>query len=135
MNAPHAPERHALTEAQTGLWYAQAVAAEAAAFNTAHVVWIDGALDEPAFAAAVGVAVAETDALALRFAETDDGVPVQWVDPAQRPRLEYVDVSAHEEPEQAARQGMDDDRLRAVDPRRDRLAVQRLYRLGPARFA
>ncbi|WP_313273601.1 amino acid adenylation domain-containing protein [Stenotrophomonas sp.] len=135
MNAPHAPERHALTEAQTGLWYAQAVAAAPAAFNTAHVVWIDGALDEPAFAAAVAVAVAETDALALRFAETDDGVPVQWVDPAQRPRLEYVDVSAHEEPEQAARQGMDDDRLRAVDPRRDRLAVQRLYRLGPARFA
>ncbi|WP_422506065.1 amino acid adenylation domain-containing protein [Stenotrophomonas sp. GZD-301] len=135
MNAPHAPLRHALTEAQTGLWYAQALADAPAAFNTAHVVWIDGELDEQAFATAVAAAVAETDALALRFAETGDGVPEQWVDPAQRPRLEQVDVSAHADPERAARAGMDDDRLRPVDPRRDRLAVQRLYRLGPARFA
>ncbi len=122
-----------LSEAQTGLWYAQRLAAASAAFNTAHALWIDGPLDVPRFVAAANTAAHEAEALALRIADSADGVPQQWHVPAHVPLLEVVDLSALPDPAAAARTAMDQDRLRAVDPARDRLAQQRLFVLGDAR--
>ena len=126
-------QQHGLTEAQTGLWYAQRLAAAPAAFNTAHAVWIDGALDVPRFVAAANAAAGEAQALALRVGVADDGQPRQWSDPAHVPVLELVDLAAEPDPAAAARAAMDLDRLRPVDPVRDRLAQQRLFVLGAGR--
>ncbi len=123
--------RHALSEAQTGLWYAQRLAAAPAAFNTAHAVWFDGALDIARFVSAADQMALEASTLALRFAERADGLPEQWLEPAHVPRLQVVDLSSTADPAQAARDAMDHDRLTPVDPQRDRIAQQRLFVLGP----
>ncbi|MCF7750162.1 amino acid adenylation domain-containing protein [Bacillus subtilis subsp. subtilis] len=125
---------HSVTEAQAGLWYAQQLASAPAAFNTAHAVWIDGALNVPAFVAAADAAAGEAHALALRFAVDGGGNPLQWCDPAHVPALMPVDLSMHADPAAAARAAMDQDRLCAVDPTRDRLAQQRLFLLGANRY-
>lgn len=124
---------HPLTEAQAGLWYAQRLAPDNPAFNTAHALWIDGPLDVAAFAQAVNQAAGEASALALRMREAPEG-PVQTFDPAHVPQLEIVDLSRVADPAAEARAGMTQDRLTPVDPARDRLAVLRLYVLGGAGF-
>ncbi|AWH21682.1 non-ribosomal peptide synthetase [Stenotrophomonas sp. ZAC14D2_NAIMI4_6] len=124
----------ALTEAQTGLWYAQRLAPLSPAFNTAHAVWMDGALDVPAFVAAANQAAAEAQAFALRFGQHAQGEPLQWHGPAHVPTLQLHDVSGAADPDAAARAAMQADRLTAVDPTRDRLARQVLFQLGPQRW-
>lgn len=123
-----------LTEAQAGLWYAQRLAPENPAFNTAHALWIQGDLDAAAFARAADRAAQESAALRLRMRDTADG-PRQYLDDAHLPRLETVDLSGEPDPEAAARAAMLRDRDTATDPCRDRLTVQRLYLLGGGRFA
>ena len=122
-----------LTEAQSGLWYAQRLAPDNPAFNTAHALWIDGALDVAAFASAADRAAHEATALRLRMRDGDDG-PRQVVDDAHLPRLDVIDLSMAVDPAAAARDAMRRDRGTPVDPARDRLAVQHLYRLGADRF-
>lgn len=129
--ARHEVCRYALSEAQTGLWYAQRLAAAPAAFNTAHALWFDGMLDTARFESAANQMATEATTLALRFAERDDGVPEQWVDPAHVPWLQVVDLSGEADPVQAARAAIDRDRLRPVDPQRDRITLQQLFVLGP----
>ncbi|MFG3450367.1 amino acid adenylation domain-containing protein [Stenotrophomonas sp. NPDC047960] len=128
-------QRYPLSGAQTGLWYAQRLSSAPAAFNTAHVVWFEGALDIDRFRAAADAAAAEAEALCLRVAEDAAGVPQQWLDPSHIPRVQVVDLSAQSDPLHAAREVMQADRLRPVDPGRDRVAQQRLFVLGPRRFA
>ncbi|WP_394004500.1 amino acid adenylation domain-containing protein [Luteimonas sp. WGS1318] len=122
-----------LTEAQAGLWYAQRLAPDNPAFNTAHALWIDGALNVEAFVRAANQAAAEAPALALRMRETAEG-PIQWIDAGHVPHLEIIDLSAEPLPDDAARAAMTRDRLSPVDPARDRLALQRLFLLGGDRF-
>jgi len=122
-----------LSEAQAGLWYAQRLAPDTPAFNTAHAVWIEGALDVAAFARAADQAAQEAEALALRIVEDAQGVPGQWLDPEHTPTLRVLDLSDQPDPAAAAREAMQRDRLSPVDPARDRLSQQRLFLLGPAR--
>ncbi|MEG2804271.1 amino acid adenylation domain-containing protein, partial [Stenotrophomonas sp.] len=124
-----------LSPAQAGLWYAQRLAAAPAAFNTAHVLWIDGPLARDRFVAAANTAAAEAEAFALRAAPDADGQPWQWQDPAHLPQVQVLDLSLQPDPVAAARAAMDQDRLRAVDPARDRLAAQWLFVLGQDRHA
>ena len=131
--APASATARPLTEAQSGLWYAQRLAPDNPAFNTAHALWIEGALDVEAFARAADRAVDEAPALALRMRETADG-PVQWVDAGHVPHLEIIDLSAEPAPEATARAAVTRDRRSPVDPARDRLALQRLYVLGGGRY-
>ncbi|KAF1016857.1 MAG: Dimodular nonribosomal peptide synthase [Stenotrophomonas maltophilia] len=119
-----------LTEAQAGLWFAQRLAPANPAFNTAHAVWMRGALDVAGFSAAANQAAHESEVFELRFAEGDEGQPQQWHDPAHVPWLEVVDLSGAADPVAAAQAAMDADRLSAVDPTRDRIAQQRLFVLG-----
>jgi len=124
----------ALTEAQLGLWYAQRLAPDNPSFNTAHAVWIEGALDVVAFVAAANQAAAEAQAFALRFAEGENGQPLQWHDAAHVPQLSLRDVSAEADPAAVARAAMQADRLAAVDPSRDRISQQMLFDLGGQRW-
>ncbi|MCO7397890.1 amino acid adenylation domain-containing protein [Stenotrophomonas maltophilia] len=130
--APASPV--ALTEAQAGLWYAQRLAPDNPAFNTAHAVWIDGALDVAAFTAAANQAAAEAQALALRFTEGSDGQPLQWHEPAHVPLLAVHDLSSAADPVAEANAAMRADRLSPVDPTRDRISQQVLYALGGQRW-
>ncbi len=122
-----------LTEAQAGLWYAQRLAPNNPAFNTAHALWIDGVLDVDAFVRAATQAADEAPALALRMRETGEG-PIQWIETGHVSHLEIIDLSAESAPDAAARVAMTRDRLSPVDPARDRLALQRLFVLGGNRF-
>jgi len=124
----------ALTEAQSGLWFAQRLAPDNPAFNTAHAVWFEGALDVAAFVAAANQAAAEAQALALRFAEGEDGQPLQWHDAAHVPLLALHDLSADADPAASARAAMQADRLTPVDPTRDRISQQALFDLGGQRW-
>ncbi|MDJ0389492.1 amino acid adenylation domain-containing protein [Roseomonas sp. E05] len=127
-----APAPQPLTEAQSGLWYAQALDPANPIFSTGHYLDLQGPLDAEAFRAAVDGMVAETDALALRIEPGRQG-PVQSVEEARRPWLEMADLSAEADPEGAARAAMARDMATPVDPARHRLAREVLYRLGPER--
>ncbi|MCQ4158683.1 amino acid adenylation domain-containing protein [Roseomonas sp. GC11] len=119
-----------LTEAQEGLWFAQRLDPGNPIFNTAHRLELRGPLDEDAFRAAVDGMVAEADALALRLEETPRGI-TQRIDPALRPWLRIIDLSAEADPMAAARAAMARDMATPIDPARGGLAAERLYRLGP----
>lgn len=130
--------RYPLTEAQQGLWFAQRLDPHNPAFNTAHVLWLEGNLDVKAFTAAANQAATEADSLALRFADTERG-PCQWRDTACVPLLEAIDLSTYgaavDEARAAALHQMRRDHLMALDPARDRLARQQLFVLGNGRYA
>jgi len=126
--------RWPLTEAQSGLWYAQRLAPDNPGFNTGHALWIRGPLDLDAFAAAADQGAREAEALALALHDAPEG-PMQWVDPARVPLLQRVDLRGHADPEAAAREAMQRDMDTPIDPVRDPLARQCLYRLGDAHFA
>ncbi len=121
-----------LTEAQSGLYYAQRLDPANPIFNVAHALEIGGPLDVAAFQAAANDAAEEVEALALRIVETPDG-PRQWLDRALRPYLMHSDVSAAADPAAAVRAAMLDDLHTPVDPARGPLAASILFRLGPQR--
>ncbi|WP_051660975.1 non-ribosomal peptide synthetase [Bosea sp. 117] len=126
-------EPRPLTEAQSGLWYAQRLGPANPLFNTGQYIEFRGPLDLDAFAMAVEDMLAEAQALSLGFAETDDG-PVQRIDPARRPHLAVVDLSGAADPFAAAEAEIARDMATALEPTREPIARERLFRLGPQRF-
>lgn len=139
IDAEPAPERMAqpsghwpLTEAQSGLWYAQRIDPANPILNTGQYLDIRGSLDVGLFRAAFEQMAREIDVLALRFTETPDGAS-QRVDEANRPNLEVVELSAHPNPEKAAHEAMAADTGTPLDVTRDPLSAFHLYRLGPDR--
>src|SRR5690606_25540809 len=123
----------ALTEAQSGLWYAQRMDPGNPIFNTAHAIEIRGALNVAAFDRAVQMAGRETGALAWRMADAPEG-PRQWVDEARRPQLEHIDLRGEANPAQAARAAMLLDLHTPIDPTRDPLAAQKLLQVGEQHY-
>jgi enterobactin synthetase component F len=134
MNAPAAlmaeikSRPQPLTEAQAGLWYAQRLDPTNPIFNTGQYLDLRGPLYIDAFRAAVNGMVAEADALALRIADSG-GLPMQQVDESHRPWLELIEVASAAE----ALADMTRDMALPVDPARQALAAERLYRIGPER--
>src|SRR5690606_14776482 len=122
-----------LTEAQSGLWFAQRMDPGNALFNTGQVVEIRGVLDIERFRAAVDQCMLESDALALRFVEEGDSV-YQRVDENQRPQLQIIDLSSNADAYEQAREAMRSDSNTALDPCVDALACERLYVLGAEHF-
>ena len=122
-----------LTEAQSGLWYAQRLDPANPLFNTGQYIELTGALDLDAFRSAVSTAVEEAEALALCMLDAADG-PRQLLDPARRPQLEVIDLSGAVDPLAAAEADIARDMSTPIDPTRDPLAAERLFRLGPERF-
>ena len=119
-----------LTEAQEGLWYAQRLDPSNPIFNPAHCTTLRSPLDVPRFERAVNQALAEAEALALRFEDRPDG-PVQCIDPARAPRLEIRDLRHLPQARAQADDWIRGDLRRPVDPVRDPLSRQVLFLCGP----
>ncbi|MES4892289.1 amino acid adenylation domain-containing protein [Streptomyces sp. NPDC096012] len=95
-------ERRPLSGAQEGLWYAQRLAPDSTAYNTAEAVEIHGALDTALFETALRRTVGEAGTFALRFSDTDDGPRCHRAPEADDWPLHRVDVSDAPDPEDAA---------------------------------
>lgn len=125
-------EAHPLTEAQSGLWYAQRLDPANPLFNTGQYIELAGPLDLPAFEGALAQAVEEADALALRMIDDPAG-PLQFVYSASRPVLDIIDVSGAPNPLAAAQADIARDMATPIDPKREKLAAEQLFVLGPER--
>jgi len=119
-----------LTEAQAGMWFAQAIDPGNPVFNTGQYVEIEGPLDVPAFEKAVDRLALDADCLAVRIAGKDR----QIVEEKNRPFLVIEDFREKPEPREAALQAIRQDMARAVDMAKGPLARQVLYRIGGGRF-
>ncbi|GAA2816379.1 hypothetical protein GCM10010452_50810 [Crossiella cryophila] len=118
-----------LTPAQHGVWVAQQLAPASPLFTCAVYLDIPGAIAESALRQAISRAVAETEALRVRF--TADGEQVsQHVDPDIRGGLTVLEVDG----EAAARAWVQADRARVADPLGDQPLFEHvLLKLGQGR--
>lgn len=119
-----------LTEAQEGLWYVQALDPGNPILNTGQYLELTGPLDRDALAQAVQRTIAETPALALRFAAGPQG-PRQWV--GLPPMLGFADLSAQPDAEAQALAQMRADSRRPLDLGRAPAGALTLFVLGPER--
>ncbi|PZO65017.1 MAG: non-ribosomal peptide synthetase [Paracoccus denitrificans] len=120
-----------LTEAQEGLWFAQALDPQNPILNTGQYLDLQGPIDLPALRQAVDRALAEAGALRLRLKDTPDG-PRQWLDPAPLTHR-LVDLSDDPDALDTALAAMAADTNRSLDLARDPLAAVTLFVLGPKR--
>ncbi|MFI7412520.1 amino acid adenylation domain-containing protein [Streptomyces sp. NPDC049627] len=125
--------RRPLTGAQLGVWFAQQVDPANAAYNTAQYVEVAAPADAARLERALRRAVAETDALTVRFV-VHDGQPWQRPAPLAGPLLDVVDLSAETDPAAAADRWMREDAATAVDLLRGPLFHTAVLVLGPDRF-
>ncbi|GAA4660426.1 hypothetical protein GCM10023347_09920 [Streptomyces chumphonensis] len=119
-----------LLAAQWGIWAAQQFDPDSAAFNTAEYLVIDGPLDPDRFRAAVRRAIAESDALRVRFSVTD-GVPRQHVLDDGPATVEYADLTGAPDPHAAAHRRMAADLDHRVDLGTEPVFAHALFRTGP----
>lgn len=118
-----------LTEAQAGIWYAQALTPESPVFMTGQALHIRGPLDARAMAQAVAQLGAEAQSLSLRVRAGRDG-PEQRIDPEAAPRLLVMDRSGATEATVMAE--IMAEAQRPTDLERGPLAGFTLWRLGAA---
>src|SRR2546421_1942913 len=86
-----------LMSGQLGVWYAQQIAPESAAYNVAEYTEIRGELDARRFVQALRRTVAEAEAYRLRFTMAGGGPPQYLADPAECP-AHAVDLSDRPDP-------------------------------------
>ncbi|MFD0579127.1 amino acid adenylation domain-containing protein [Dactylosporangium darangshiense] len=92
-----------LSFAQQRLWFLAQLEPDSVEYNMPTVLRLDGAVDVPALAAALGGLVARHEVLRTRLVADADGVPYQVIDPAPaRFDLPVVDVSERPDPAAAA---------------------------------
>jgi len=103
-----------LSKAQFGIWLAQALDPQDSSYNIAECVEIIGPLDPAIFQKAVRQVVAATDALHLRFIETDEG-PRQYLVTDPDRVMPFFDLRAEPDPRSAAQAWMFGDMARAFD--------------------
>ncbi|MFF8036157.1 amino acid adenylation domain-containing protein, partial [Streptomyces sp. NPDC016626] len=126
-------ERRPLSGAQEGLWYAQRLAPDSAAYNTAEAIEVHGPLDTGRFENALRRTVAEADTFALRFVDTDDGPRCHPAPDADDWPLHRVDVRDAEDPEAAAWAWIRADLTTAVDTEKGPLFSHALLTLAADR--
>ncbi|MFI2710538.1 amino acid adenylation domain-containing protein [Micromonospora sp. NPDC018662] len=126
----------ALTEAQLGIWFAQARDPRNPAYSSAEYLDLHGPLDADRFEAALRAAVSATEALRVRIHVRDDGTVRQDVVAAGACDwpMHRVDVSAEPDPEGASEAWMARQLATALPVTTDRpLFTQALITLGPDR--
>ncbi|PJG56328.1 non-ribosomal peptide synthetase [Bradyrhizobium forestalis] len=129
--APDRPVRELpLTQAQSGIWFAQSIDPANPVFNTGHYVEIDGKLDVAAFETAVRQLAMEADGLSVRITGKD----VQIVEERNRPLLEVEDMALRRDPKSDALTAMRTDMNGPLDLANGPLARQILFRLGAERY-
>ncbi len=107
------PALRPLTEAQEGLWYFQALDPSNPILNTGQYLELSAPVDLPALREALTRALAETEALQLRFTATPDG-PRQWVSGVLPPVTE-MDLRDHPDAAAEALRWMQEDSGRPAD--------------------
>ena len=122
---------HSLTEAQEGLWYAQALDPTNPILNTGQYLELTGILDLTALRAAVARTIRETEALHLRFRATPEG-PVQWRH-SEGPALTIMDLTHSADAETEARRLMKTDSDRPLNLAAEPVAAFTLFRLPDGR--
>ncbi|MFF8960223.1 amino acid adenylation domain-containing protein, partial [Streptomyces sp. NPDC014894] len=130
-----ASQRLPLTGAQTGVWYGQRLDPASPVYNVGQYVEVDGPLDLELFARALRRAVAEADALTVRFEEDENGEPVQLTGGplGDGPALSVTDHGAAPDPRACALAAMRADMDRAADPAAEPLFAFALHTVGPGR--
>src|SRR5919109_3781104 len=122
-----------LSAAQLGIWFAQALDPDSPIFNVGEYLEIFGPIDPMLFEKAVHQAVAETDALQIRFIETDDG-PRQYLAPDPNWVMPFIDVSAEVDARALAEAWMHDDMSHPIDLTLGPLFTVALFRSAPDHF-
>ncbi|MFF3256840.1 non-ribosomal peptide synthase/polyketide synthase [Actinacidiphila glaucinigra] len=124
--------KKALTAAQKGIWYAQALDPESPAQNMVEYLDIAGPLRLGLLEKAFGQALAEAEVSHRRFGQDDDG-PWQVVEPLADYRLPVVDLRAEPEPMAAAEAWMRADAARPADLEHGRIITFTALTVGQDR--
>ncbi|SER89868.1 nonribosomal peptide synthetase DhbF [Lentzea xinjiangensis] len=123
---PNSTAGHPLTPAQLGVWFAQQMDPASPIYNIGEYLEITGSVDVALFEAAIRIAVDETEALHVGFADTDDG-PRQIVRPPGDWTVDVIDLRGEPDPRAAAVRVMRADLGRPVDLIEDRLFAQMVF--------
>lgn len=124
--------RWPLSAAQYGIWLGQQIDPASPLYNAGECIEICGSLDPSAFEVAVRQAVAEAEALHMRFFKEEDG-PRQFLDPASDWRMHVIDVSAEPDAWVAAEAWMRADLASVVDLGQGPLFTEALFKAAPDR--
>ncbi|MFG2934253.1 amino acid adenylation domain-containing protein, partial [Streptomyces sp. NPDC048282] len=124
-----------LSDSQEGIWHAQRLGGPRALYSVGQAVEITGALDVPAFEAALRRTVEETEILGMRFAEDAVGSARAVPHPAQRwsLRIEEPDGGGGD-PRAWMETRMREELAGVEDPRGERLFSFVLFRLDSHRY-
>ncbi|MFH9772205.1 amino acid adenylation domain-containing protein [Streptomyces luteogriseus] len=122
-----------LSAAQTGMWYAQQLAPENPTYILGEYLEIHGPVNTALLEESARLAIAETEALHVRFV-TDNTGPWQIVTPPADLTVPHVDVSAEPDPRQAALEWMESDLARPLDLTSAPLYTCVLFTAAPDRY-
>jgi amino acid adenylation domain-containing protein len=100
LSAGPRPERLPMSYAQQRLWFLDQLQGKSTEYNIPEALRLRGELDYPALERALSAMVQRHEILRTRFAEADDGQPVQVIDPESRVVLRFEDLSKLDEPSQ-----------------------------------
>ncbi|MGW2379726.1 amino acid adenylation domain-containing protein [Streptomyces sp. NPDC001658] len=132
------PENHAerrpLLAAQEGIWTGHQLDPDSPAYNTAEYVHIHGPVDPNVFDKALRHAVAEAEALNVRFVTDETGRPWQVSVPGIEWEPHIADLTDTADPHQAALAWMTQDIARPLDLERDPVFGHALLRTAPDEF-
>ncbi|MFJ2703709.1 amino acid adenylation domain-containing protein [Streptomyces sp. NPDC087428] len=139
-DAPHDTTSHddlPLTSAQRGIWFAQHMDADGAAYNVAEYADVRGLLDPDVLRAAVSDVVGGNEALRATFIERD-GIPLQRIHRPGSPDLPpfdvpLIDLSDHQDPRGEALRRMEAALRQPADVTTGPLVRLTLYRLTDTR--
>ncbi|WP_328685222.1 non-ribosomal peptide synthase/polyketide synthase [Streptomyces sp. NBC_00343] len=124
-----------LSDSQEGIWHAQRLGGTGALYSVGQAVEITGALDVPAFEAALRRTVEETEILGLRFAEDAVGGVRVVPHPARRWSLRIEEPDrADGDPRAWMETRMREELAGVEDPRGERLFSFLLFRLDSHRY-
>ncbi|MGW3116948.1 amino acid adenylation domain-containing protein [Streptomyces sp. NPDC001107] len=127
-------ERHPLLAAQEGIWTGHHLDPHSPAYNTAEYVHIHGEVDPTAFEKALRHAVAEAEALNVRFVTDETGRPWQVSLPGIEWEPHIADLTTAADPHRAALAWMAQDIARPLDLERDPVFGHALLRTAPDAF-
>ena len=122
-----------LSDAQLGIWFAQAIDQSSPAYNLAEYLEIGGYVDATLFEMALRQVVAETQALHVRFVRNAD-IPGQVIGPPPDWSMSLIDVSTAPDPQAAAERWMKVDLARPIDIAGGPLFAYALFKAAPDRF-
>ncbi|MEF3353754.1 amino acid adenylation domain-containing protein [Paenibacillus sp. GYB006] len=123
-----------LTEAQSGLWYAQQLDPKNPIYNTAEYVDIRGNLDLDLFKIAIYQMLLEAKTVHLLFEEREEGPYQTQYEISQLSEIEIIDVSGLSDPHESARNWMQMDIRTPVQLQEGPLYKEALFIVGHDRY-